>query len=334
MASLYARLLTEGKRNGTGGGLSAQTVRNVHITIQGALSDAERKGTVVRNVGDLADAPHHQPQQPNHERVDQRRAALLPGGHLRPLPVSAVPACRDHRHAPSRDRRAGMAQRRPRHSPDHRQPAVAVGRVQAHRKRPQDPHQPPNHRPRPPHRHTTAPPPAPPTRRSHGHRPPPQRRLRLRQTRRMAHPPPTSSARPSNASSPSSTCPASAYTTCATPTPRSCCNKASTPKSSANASATPASHSPWTSTNTSYPACKPKQPPPSEPPSSATPRRLLSNSGRGARDRVGGCGRIGGMQGTEKPDRELVGRVGAVRGSGARGVGVSVLGRAPAEAVR
>ncbi len=55
--TLYARLLTEGKRNGTGGGLSAQTVRNVHITIQGALSDAERKGTVVRNVADLADAP-------------------------------------------------------------------------------------------------------------------------------------------------------------------------------------------------------------------------------------------------------------------------------------
>ena len=55
--TLYARLLTEGKRNGSGGGLSAQTVRNVHITIQRALSDAERKGTVVRNVADLADAP-------------------------------------------------------------------------------------------------------------------------------------------------------------------------------------------------------------------------------------------------------------------------------------
>ena len=82
---------------------------------------------------------------------------------------------------------------------------------------------------------------------------------------------PTSSARPSNASSPRSICPASAYTTCATPTPRSCYNKASTRRSSANASATPASHSPWTSTNTSYPACKPKPPPPSEPPSSATP---------------------------------------------------------------
>ena len=53
---LYARLLTDGKRNGAGGGLSAQTVRNVHVTIQGALSDAERKGTVMRNVADLADA--------------------------------------------------------------------------------------------------------------------------------------------------------------------------------------------------------------------------------------------------------------------------------------
>ena len=37
--------------------MSAQSVRNVHITIQGALSDAERKGTVVRNVANLADAP-------------------------------------------------------------------------------------------------------------------------------------------------------------------------------------------------------------------------------------------------------------------------------------
>ena len=38
---------------GPGGGLSAQRVRNVHITIQGALSDAERNGTVVRNVADV-----------------------------------------------------------------------------------------------------------------------------------------------------------------------------------------------------------------------------------------------------------------------------------------
>ena len=54
---LYARLLTDGKRNGKDGGLSARSVRAVHTTIQSALSDAVRKGTVVRNVADLADPP-------------------------------------------------------------------------------------------------------------------------------------------------------------------------------------------------------------------------------------------------------------------------------------
>ena len=54
---LYVKLLTEGKRNGSGGGLSAKSVRNVHATIQSALTDAARKGTVIRNVADLADPP-------------------------------------------------------------------------------------------------------------------------------------------------------------------------------------------------------------------------------------------------------------------------------------
>ncbi len=54
---LYAQPLTEGKRTGEGGSLSAQSVRNVHITIQGTLADAERKGTGVRNVADHADGP-------------------------------------------------------------------------------------------------------------------------------------------------------------------------------------------------------------------------------------------------------------------------------------
>ena len=54
---LYVRLLHDGKRNGAGGGLSPKTVRNVHATIQSALSDAVRKGTVMRNVADLADPP-------------------------------------------------------------------------------------------------------------------------------------------------------------------------------------------------------------------------------------------------------------------------------------
>jgi len=54
---LYVRLLTDGRRNGAGGGLSAKTVRNAHATIQSALSDATRKGTVIRNVADIADPP-------------------------------------------------------------------------------------------------------------------------------------------------------------------------------------------------------------------------------------------------------------------------------------
>ncbi len=54
---LYVKLLTEGKRNGSGGGLSAKSVRNVHATIQSVLSDATRKGTVFRNVADIADPP-------------------------------------------------------------------------------------------------------------------------------------------------------------------------------------------------------------------------------------------------------------------------------------
>lgn len=54
---LYVKLLTDGRRNGAGGGLSAKSVRNVHATIQSALSDATRKGTVIRNVADIADPP-------------------------------------------------------------------------------------------------------------------------------------------------------------------------------------------------------------------------------------------------------------------------------------
>ena len=54
---LYVKLLTDGNRNGGGGGLSAKSVRNVHATLQSALSDAARKGTVVRNVADTADPP-------------------------------------------------------------------------------------------------------------------------------------------------------------------------------------------------------------------------------------------------------------------------------------
>jgi integrase len=54
---LYALLLTNGRRNKGGGPLSAKTVRHVHAVIHKALADATRKGSVTRNVADLADPP-------------------------------------------------------------------------------------------------------------------------------------------------------------------------------------------------------------------------------------------------------------------------------------
>ncbi len=53
---LYARLLAGGHCY-SGAGLSARSVRYVHTLLRKALSDAERKGFVVRNVADLASPP-------------------------------------------------------------------------------------------------------------------------------------------------------------------------------------------------------------------------------------------------------------------------------------
>jgi integrase len=57
---LYASLLAEGHRYG--GGLSAKTVRNVHIALRRCLADAERFGLVQRNVAALVKPPT--PQRP------------------------------------------------------------------------------------------------------------------------------------------------------------------------------------------------------------------------------------------------------------------------------
>jgi integrase len=54
---LYADLLTGGRRNGSRGRLGPKTVRYVHGIVRKALADAHRKGTVSRNVADLADPP-------------------------------------------------------------------------------------------------------------------------------------------------------------------------------------------------------------------------------------------------------------------------------------
>ncbi|MCC5952804.1 MAG: site-specific integrase [Acidimicrobiia bacterium] len=55
----YADLLAKGRRKpgGDSKGLSAKTVRNIHVMVNKALSDAQRKGLVVRNVAELADPP-------------------------------------------------------------------------------------------------------------------------------------------------------------------------------------------------------------------------------------------------------------------------------------
>lgn len=53
----YARLLVEGRLNGDRGGLSVKTVRYIHGILRKALADAQRKGSVQRNVADLADPP-------------------------------------------------------------------------------------------------------------------------------------------------------------------------------------------------------------------------------------------------------------------------------------
>jgi integrase len=55
--TFYAELLTSGRQNGHEGGLSVKTVRNIHTMLHKALADAARKGTVLRNVADLADPP-------------------------------------------------------------------------------------------------------------------------------------------------------------------------------------------------------------------------------------------------------------------------------------
>jgi integrase len=53
----YADLLADGRRNGSGGGLSPKSVRYIHGIVRKALADALRKGSVTRNVADLADPP-------------------------------------------------------------------------------------------------------------------------------------------------------------------------------------------------------------------------------------------------------------------------------------
>ena len=199
---LYARLLTDGKRNGAGGGLSAQTVRNVHVTIQGALSDAERKGTVMRNVADLADAPTNSRASRTMSAwtSDELRAFLeaISDHYLYSLYLLAATT------GMRRAEIAGLAWRNDdldtaRLTVSQQLLSVEYKLIESDLKTPTsrrtidlDPHTVTQLR------HA----PAPPARRSHGHRPPPPRTATSSPNPADRPSTPTSSARPSSASSP------------------------------------------------------------------------------------------------------------------------------------
>ncbi len=55
--SLYRGLMTQGRRNGGGGGLSAKTVRNIHGTVSKVLADAADQGLVSRNIAAASRPP-------------------------------------------------------------------------------------------------------------------------------------------------------------------------------------------------------------------------------------------------------------------------------------
>ena len=61
---LYGRLLAHGKRRKPHGGLSYRSVRYVHTVMHKALSDAVKKGTLVRNVAEVASPPSAKSAKP------------------------------------------------------------------------------------------------------------------------------------------------------------------------------------------------------------------------------------------------------------------------------
>jgi integrase len=61
---LYAQLLVDGKRRKPHGGLSFRSVRYIHVVVHKALSDAVKKGTLMRNVAALADPPSAKSAKP------------------------------------------------------------------------------------------------------------------------------------------------------------------------------------------------------------------------------------------------------------------------------
>jgi integrase len=79
------QLLSNGRRNKGGGPLEPKTVRLVHGVIHKALADANRKGSVARNVADLADPPkistRARPKMKAWNADELRRFLELTEGH-------------------------------------------------------------------------------------------------------------------------------------------------------------------------------------------------------------------------------------------------------------
>lgn len=91
----YAALLKSGRKKrpgekGPAKGLAPKTVHNIHVMLNKALSDAARKGTVVRNVVALADAPS----------LQARKRAEIKAWEVDQL-VAFLDAIESHRMAPA-----------------------------------------------------------------------------------------------------------------------------------------------------------------------------------------------------------------------------------------
>ena len=86
--ALYAELLATGRRNGRGG-LDPKTVLEVHIVLRKALADARRRGLVVHNVAEDAEAPkRHRPNAPLRAwNVEQLQAFLAVARSKRLFPA-------------------------------------------------------------------------------------------------------------------------------------------------------------------------------------------------------------------------------------------------------
>jgi integrase len=148
--TLYAELLIDGKLNGAGGGLAPKTVRNIHGMLRKALADAHRKGTVLRNVADLADPPKVRTGRAKDHQVwsaDELRgflSAIEDSVWFAPIYLSG-----EHRHATRRATRIDVAQRRPRPGASGRRPTTVVRRLRSRDRCAEDIDQPANDRPRP-----------------------------------------------------------------------------------------------------------------------------------------------------------------------------------------